>query len=67
MGLLVLPMGIVGALVRMLVPRNHSLNDQTVLEPPQSLFVTDSMSIRLFVLENKGERLKNWLVDLLAL
>ncbi len=66
MGLLVLPMVIVGALVTLLVPRNHSLNGQTVLASTGSLFVTDSMSIGLFVLENKGERLKKlvgWLVS----
>ena len=60
MGLLALPMGIAGALVT-LVGQDYSLYGQTVLDPQGSLFVIDSMSIRLLALENKGERLKNWL------
>lgn len=62
MGLLVFPMVIVGTLVTLLENWIGSGDKTCVLELPGAY--TDSMSFGLFVLENKGERLRNWLVCL---
>ena len=61
----VLPMRIVGALVTLDAKLMEIGIRPTIRAPPGILFWIDSMSIGLFVLENKGERLKNWLLGVL--
>lgn len=67
MGLLVLPIVIVGSFVTLLEEnRTMFWLSSPKLGAPGNLFVIESMSLGLFVLENKGERETNWLVGLLA-
>ena len=67
MGLLVIPIVIVGALVTLL-EENRKMFWLSSPKPgdPGNLLVTESVSFGLFVLENNGKRLRNELVGLLA-